>query len=73
MAIDQYAAAEAAADRALAANPQSIEAMIFKGRAIMEQAANGDKGKTFADGAELVLRRPTRLDTEDPEPLMLLL
>lgn len=67
---DQYAAAEAAADRALAANPRMIEAMIYKGRAIMERAGTGDQGATFAD-ARAWFMRANKLDPEDPEPLML--
>jgi len=66
----QYAAAEAAADRALAANPQLIEAMLVKGRAIMEQAAIDEKGKTFA-AARGWYMKANKLDSEDPEPLML--
>lgn len=66
----QYAAAEAAADRALAAAPQSVEAMIFKGRAILEQAAVDVKGKSFAD-ARAWFSKANKIDSEDPEPLML--
>ena len=40
---DRYAAAEAAADRALAADPALIEAMIYKGRAIMQRAVQGER------------------------------
>lgn len=66
----QYSAAEAAADRALAANPQSTEAMIFKGKAILEQAATDVKGKSFAD-ARAMFSKANKIDSEDPEPLML--
>jgi len=65
-----YAAAEAAADRALAAAPGSVEAMIFKGRAILEQAAQDEKGKSFAD-ARAWFSKANKIDSEDPEPLML--
>lgn len=65
-----YAAAEAAADRALAASPQSIDAMIAKGRAILEQASLGDKGKSFA-AARSWFQKANKIDSEDPEPLML--
>ena len=65
-----YAAAEAAADRALAASPQSVEAMIYKGRAILEQAATDEKGKSFAD-ARAWFSKANKIDSEDPEPLML--
>jgi len=67
---DQYAAAEAADDRALAADPRMIEAMISKGRAIMERAADGDKGATF-EAARSWFQKANKLDPEDPEPLML--
>jgi Flp pilus assembly protein TadD len=70
MKAGNYAAAEAAADRALAANPQSIDAMIFKGRAILEQAGKGQAGKSFA-GARSWFSKANKLDSEDPEPLML--
>jgi tetratricopeptide (TPR) repeat protein len=66
----QYPAAEAAADRALTVNPKMIEAMIFKGRAIMERAAQGEKGATFA-AARGWFMKANKLDAEDPEPLML--
>lgn len=65
-----YAATEAAADRALAADPKLIEAMLLKGRAIMEQAALDENGKTFA-AARAWYMKANKLDSEDPEPLML--
>jgi tetratricopeptide (TPR) repeat protein len=67
---DQYAAAEKAADRALAANANLIEAMIYKGRAIMERAVQGEAGATFA-AARGWFQKANKLDPEDPEPLML--
>ena len=66
----QYAAAEAAADRALAADPGLIEAMIYKGRAIMERAAEDEKGASFAV-ARSWFQKANKADPEDPEPLML--
>jgi len=66
----QLAAAEAAADRALAAEPALVEANIEKGRAIMERAVEGDKGATFAS-ARSWFQKANKLDSEDPEPLML--
>ena len=66
----RYAATEAAADRALAANPLLIEAMLLKGRAIMEQAAAGDTGKSFATARNWFMKA-NKLDSEDPQPLML--
>lgn len=67
---DQFAATEAAADRALAADPRLTEAMIFKGRAIMGRAADGDKSASF-EGARSWFQKANKLDPEDPEPLML--
>lgn len=64
-------AAEAAADRALAVNPQSTDAMILKGRAMMEIAtdsADADE-KRFAE-ARKWFTRANKLDPEDPEPLV---
>jgi len=63
-------AALAAADRALKADPKSTEAMIYKGRVMM---AKGEKSGEDVDWKEA--RRwflaANKLDTEDPEPLML--
>lgn len=65
-----YADAEAAADRALATNPRLIEAMIYKGRAIMERAMANEAGASFGD-ARAWFSKANKLDPEDPEPLML--
>jgi hypothetical protein len=64
-------ASEAAADRALAANPKSTEAMIYKGRSIVARAekARSSDPKLF-DTARSWFMRANKLDTEDPEPLM---
>lgn len=64
-----YAAAEAAADRALAADPNSVRALIYKGRAEMELA----KTKPAADWKQVRswFAKANRLETENAEPLML--
>ncbi len=64
-----YSAAEAAADRALAANPNYVRALIYKGRARMELA----RTKPDADWKEVRgwFARANRLDTENAEPLLL--
>jgi tetratricopeptide (TPR) repeat protein len=67
---DNFAAAEAAADRALAVDPKMIEAMIYKGRAIMQRAVQDEAGATFA-AARNWFMKANKLDPEDPEPLML--
>lgn len=67
--LHQYPAAEAAAGRALAANPKSVQAMVYVGRAVLEQAAQDQKGKSFAD-ARKWFQKANAADPEDPEPLM---
>ena len=64
-------ASEAAADRALAADPRNIEAMIYKGRAIIARAVQSKDhdAKRFTDAREWFMRA-NKSDTEDPEPLM---
>lgn len=64
-------ASEAAADRALAVDPRNIEAMIFKGRAIIAHALETKvEDKKRFDEARAWFMRANKLDTEDPEPLM---
>lgn len=65
-----YKAAVAAADRALAADPKSTQAMLYKGRALMA-LARAEPGK--ADWAEVRrwFIRANRADTENAEPLYL--
>jgi hypothetical protein len=64
-------AAEAAADRALKTDAQSAEAMLLKGRAIMERAKNAEPfdPKLFAVARQW-FSKANRIDPEDPEPLM---
>lgn len=64
------AAAEAAADRAIAARPDMVDALIVKGRAILARATAKQAGASFAD-ARGWLMRANKLDPEDPEPLIL--
>jgi tetratricopeptide (TPR) repeat protein len=65
------AAAEAAADRALAANPHSVEALVIKGKAMLERArkTDGDARHALFDKARSLFIAANKLDTEDPEPL----
>ena len=64
-------AAEAAADRALKANPANTKALIFKGRAIMERSSKlkGPLRQSGFDEARRLFIQANKLDTEDPEPL----
>ena len=64
-------ASEAAADRALKANPKNTAAIVLKARAI-EAAADkltGEARKAAFDGARELFISANKLDTEDPEPL----
>lgn len=63
--------AEAAADRALKANPRSTDAMILKGRAIMERAQKSEwsDGQIFS-AARKWFMSANKIEPEDPEPLM---
>ena len=64
-------AALAAADRALAAAPNNVEALIYKGRALAElsKSAGNDKAARFADARQWLIKA-NKLDPEDPEPLI---
>lgn len=70
--VGNFDAAEAAADLALAANPTSLEAMLYKGRA---QMARATKTKSTDAAAWKEIRRwysaANRIDPDDPRPLML--
>jgi tetratricopeptide (TPR) repeat protein len=64
-----YAASEKAADRALAADPKLAKALIYKGRAEMQLAES--KPKADWDAIRRNFLAANKLDTEDPEPLLL--
>jgi hypothetical protein len=67
-----HALAEAAADRTLAGAPRDVEALLLKGRAIVERLSASDKA-TPADfvKARQLFASANKIDTEDPEPLFL--
>ncbi len=67
---EDFVAGDAAADRAIALNPESAEALILKARALTGRAKSGDKAVTFAN-VRGVANRANRLDPENPEPLVL--
>jgi tetratricopeptide (TPR) repeat protein len=58
--------AEAAADRALAIRPDSAEAMIFKGRSILER---GTTNKALLPNARTWFAKAYKADPEHPAPL----
>jgi tetratricopeptide (TPR) repeat protein len=64
-----YAAAEAAADRALALDPKIEKALIYKGRARRESMESTAKGNWNA--IRDLFMKANRLDVEDAEPLSL--
>ena len=67
--VQNYAASEQAAERALAIDPKFEEALIYKGRAEMALAASNPKADWTAIRDNFL--KANRLETEDAEPLML--
>lgn len=67
-----YAAALAAADKAIAADPKLIEAHCYRAMALMAiaLAAKDEKPETWTE-IRRTIARANRLDTEDPRPLIL--
>ncbi|WP_294253280.1 hypothetical protein [uncultured Sphingomonas sp.] len=67
-----HAAALAAADRAIAADPKLVEAHCYRAMAQMAiaEAAKDEKPETWAE-IRRTIGRANRLDTEDPRPLIL--
>lgn len=69
---DNFAEAEAAADRAIAAAPRSVEAHVFKARAIWGRlAAAGNATAAQWREVQRWLMLANRIDPDDPEPLAL--
>lgn len=69
---DHPQAAEAAADRAMKTDPKSTEAMVLKGRALMnegEAVADPGGAHMLFEKARAIFIAANKLDTEDPEPL----
>jgi tetratricopeptide (TPR) repeat protein len=64
-------AAEAAADKALKSNSQSVDALVLKAKAIAARAneAEGDARHALFEQARDSFIAANKLDTEDPEPL----
>lgn len=62
-----FAAASTAADRALVLDPKSVEALIFKARALIE-APTGEASR-FSEARKL-LARARNIDKDDPRPLI---
>lgn len=67
-----YKEAEAAADRAIAADPKYIDGFIYKARARMASvAAEKDAGAAKWKDVRRLIATANRLDPDDPEPLIL--
>ncbi|HET9355678.1 MAG TPA: hypothetical protein VFO42_05895 [Sphingomicrobium sp.] len=67
---DNFDQAANAADAALKIDPNSIEALIYKGRATMSRAKKAKDQNGF-EAARKLFVRANKLDPEDPEPLYL--
>lgn len=65
-----FAEAEKAADAALKAQPTSVEAMLYKGRAILGRARKANDA-ALAKEARSWFVKGNKADKEDPEPLYL--
>jgi tetratricopeptide (TPR) repeat protein len=61
--------ADAAADRALALDPRSTDALVFKGMIAIQRGKAGDKARFAA--ARAPLAKATRIDSQDPRPYIL--
>jgi tetratricopeptide (TPR) repeat protein len=67
-----FAAAEAAADRALKADPKAVDGYVYKAMARMAIANNaGDKTPATWSAIRKIIAAGNRIDPEDPEPLIL--
>lgn len=67
-----YAAAEAAADRAITADPKAIDAHVYKAMARMAIArAAKDRAPATWSAIRRMITAANRLDPDDPEPLIL--
>ncbi|GAA4022737.1 DUF1570 domain-containing protein [Sphingomonas swuensis] len=66
---ERYDAAIAAADQALALQPNSIPALLVKGRTIVERHVTGKQAADWPAARALFLKA-NRADPEDPRPLI---
>lgn len=69
---EDYAAAEAAADRVIAADPENVEALLYKARAKMAVAVKAeDKTPATWRAVRVIIAAANRIDTENPQVLWL--
>lgn len=67
---EEDTAAEAAADRAIAADPKNVEAMLYKGRVLVRRAAAAKADGKSWEAARSWLARANRQDPDNPLPLI---
>lgn len=69
---DDYAGSEAAADRAIAADPRAIDAYLYKAMSRMEIAkAKDDHSRETWRAIRVSIAAANKIDPDDPEPLTL--
>ncbi|MDG2534778.1 hypothetical protein P6144_14035 [Sphingomonas sp. HITSZ_GF] len=67
-----YAVSEAAADRALAADPKAVDGYVYKAMCRMARARDAkDVAKETWSGIRKIIAAGNRIDPQDPEPLIL--
>lgn len=67
----EYAAATAAVDRALAADPKSVHALVYRGRIAMAEALASKLPTRDWPGVRKHFVAANKIDTENAEPLLL--
>ncbi len=67
---DNFVEAEAAADAAMKLEPKSVEAVVYKGRAILARGKKANDAKLLGDARRHFIAA-NKMDNEDPEPLYL--
>lgn len=69
---NDYAASEAAADRAIAADPKAVDGFVYKAMCRMARARLAkDYSKETWTGIRKIIASGNRIDPQDPEPLTL--
>ena len=66
-----YSEAEAAADRAIAVDPRSVDGLLYKARARMALASrSGDRSPATWNGIRKLIIAANKADLDDPEPMI---
>ncbi|HEY0112066.1 MAG TPA: hypothetical protein VGB59_02820 [Allosphingosinicella sp.] len=64
-------AAEAAADRSIAADPQNIDALLYKARVLIARAEKEENSASLFKEARRLIAKANRTDPDNPKPLIL--